>query len=134
MKPNIGYNHRQFLNSHKQDLIDFKNICKLFGNSSQEAYDELSTIVGHNYTINGESVFLGETLFLQEYFETSNCFLCYGHSNDLNALLNSKIAEEIVNLPFIEGKIATTNATQEDLEKIENVGKGKSVIAKKVEE
>ena len=131
------YSDKTFLNS-LIGKITSENIISLFGsakNAKGQAYDEFSVIVGHDYTINGKSVFLGETLFLQEYLGTSNCFLCYGHSNKLNdELRKSEIAEKIVNLSLVQGKIATTIATQEDLEKIENVGKGKSVIAKKVEE
>lgn len=75
-------------------------------------------IVGSNYEIEKNSVFLGETVFLQEYLGTSNCFLCYGHSTSDTKLLSLEIIEEIINLEGIKGKVATNNATEDDLTKI----------------
>lgn len=101
------YNNQQFLRAHRTVLKFSSNVCELFGNKSEEAYDEISTIVGHLYKTDEDFIFLSETVFLQEYLKTSNCFLCYGHSTRFNTKLSTlEIIEEIIDLDGIRGRIA----------------------------
>lgn len=112
---------RVFLNSLAGKISD-PSIALLFGDTEKaekQAYNELVAIIGSNYKIGEDLVFLGETVFLQEYLKTSNCFLCYGHSTRFNTRLFSlEIIEEIINLEGIRGRIAVNNATEDDLAKI----------------
>ncbi len=125
---------RVFLNSLAGKISD-PSITLLFGDTEKaekQAYDELVAIIGGNYKIGEDLVFLGETVFLQEYLGTSNCFLCYGHSTRFNARLSTlEIIEEIINLDGIKERIAVNNATGDDFRRIcdksEGGGKGEFI-------
>lgn len=121
LTPGIKFIERSFITGNKDKMSDSK-IIQLFGTTktaSGQAYDELSVIVGHEYKTQEDCIFLSETLFLQEYLGTSNCFLCYGHSPNLKPeLLMTELANQVVSLSLLKGKIATEAATKENLEKI----------------
>lgn len=130
----LQYNNKTFLSQHANLLTGKQNLCRLFGdgnNASGQAYDELSVIVGHEYQIQKDCIFLSETLFLQEYLGTSNCFLCYGHSPNLNSeLLTTELANQVIKLSLLKGKIVTEAATEGDLEKIaSHIVRKKSALA-----
>lgn len=102
------------------EIKDFPSeIIPVFGDGKtkkKQAYDEFSVIVGYKY---GKD-FLSESVLLQEFLGTTNCFLCYGHSLKLSSLLTQKLVNQVIGLPSLEGLIATECATEEDLIKIKN--------------
>ena len=133
LTPGIKFIERSFITNNQSRISD-STIIQLYGTTktaSGQAYDELSVIVGHEYKIQKDCIFLSETLFLQEYLGTSNCFLCYGHSPNLKSeLLTTELANQVIKLSLLKGKIVTEAATEGDLEKIaSHIVRKKSALA-----